>query len=187
VLEIVEAIDGTAPPFLCQEIRQQGTGALPPEQCTKLDLVREMFRIAEGEALGYGDPQVRGHAIQFRIYAEDPRRGFTPAPGTVRVWRPPSGPGVRLDPGVRQGSQVAGEFGTLLAKLIVTGASRVEALERARRALGEFEVDAVTTTLPFHRWVVTDEEFAPSDPGRPFSIHTGWIESAYRASYQADD
>jgi len=155
------------------------------EEVAGLDLVRETFRIAEGEALGYGDPQVRGHAIQFRIYAEDPGQGFTPTPGTVRAWHPPSGPGVRLDPGVRQGSRVAGEFGTLLAKLIVTGASRAEALERARRALGEFEVGGVTTSLPFHRRVVTDGAFVPSDPGRAFSIHTGWIESAYQASGEA--
>jgi len=152
------------------------------EEVAGLDLVRETFRIAEGMVLGYGDPQVRGHALQFRIYAEDPGRGFRPARGTVRDWLPPSGPGVRLDPGARQGSQVATAFGTLLAKLIVTGASRAEALQRARRALGEFEVDGVATNLPFHRWVVTNEAFAPSGPGLPFSVHAGWIESEYPAS-----
>jgi acetyl-CoA/propionyl-CoA carboxylase, biotin carboxylase, biotin carboxyl carrier protein len=149
------------------------------EEVAGLDLVRETFRIAAGEALGYGDPRGRGHALQFRIYAEDPSRGFRPARGTVRAWRPPSGPGVRLDPGARQGSRVTPAFGTLLAKLIVTGASRAEALQRARRALGEFEVDGVATSLPFHRWAVTDEAFAPSDPARPFSVHTGWVESEY--------
>ena len=109
--------------------------------------------------------------MQFRIYAEDPGRGFAPARGTVRVWRPPSGPGVRLDPGARQGSRVAAAFGTLLAKLIVTGASRTEALQRARRALGEFEVAGVATSLPFHRRAVTHEAFAPPDPRRSFSVH----------------
>jgi len=149
------------------------------EEVTGLDLVGETFRIAAGEALGYGDPPARGHALQFRIYAEDPGCGFAPARGTVRAWRPPSGPGVRLDPAVRQGSRVAGAFGTLLAKLIVTGASRAQALARARRALAEFEVSGVPTSLPFHRWAVASEEFAPSDPGRPFTVHAGWAESAY--------
>jgi acetyl-CoA/propionyl-CoA carboxylase, biotin carboxylase, biotin carboxyl carrier protein len=152
------------------------------EEVAGLDLVRETFRIAEGDALGSGDPQVRGHAFQFRIYAEDPDRGFAPARGIVRAWRPSSGPGVRLDSGVEQGSVVAAAFGTLLAKLIVTGASRAEALQRARRALHEFEVAGVTTSLPFHRRLVTDEAFAPPDPGGPFSVHTGWIESKYPAS-----
>jgi acetyl-CoA/propionyl-CoA carboxylase, biotin carboxylase, biotin carboxyl carrier protein len=156
------------------------------EQVTGLDLVLETFRIAEGGALGYGDPQVRGHALQFRIYAEDPGHGFAPTRGTVRTWRPPSGPGVRLDSGVEQGSVIAPAFGTLLAKLIVTGASRAEALRRARRALHEFEVAGVTTSLPFHRRLVTDEAFAPPDPGRPFSVHTGWIESKYPASVPPD-
>jgi acetyl-CoA/propionyl-CoA carboxylase, biotin carboxylase, biotin carboxyl carrier protein len=149
------------------------------EEVTGLDLVRETFRIAEGEPLGYGDPPVRGHALQFRIYAEDPGRGFAPARGTVRAWRPPSGPGVRLDPAARPGTRVAGAFGTLLAKLIVTGASRAQALARARRALAEFEVRGVPTSLPFHRWAVASEEFAPSVPGRPFSVHAGWVESTY--------
>ena len=97
----------------------------------------------------------------------------------VRAWRPPSGPGVRLDPAAWPGSRVDGAFGTLLAKLIVTGASRSQALQRARRALGEFEIGGVPTSLPFHRWAVTNEEFAPPDPGRPFSVHAGWVESAY--------
>jgi acetyl-CoA/propionyl-CoA carboxylase, biotin carboxylase, biotin carboxyl carrier protein len=154
------------------------------EEVAGLDLVRETFRIAAGEPLGYGDPRVRGHAMQFRIYAEDPGRGFAPARGTVRVWRPPSGPGVRLDPGARQGSRVAAAFGTLLAKLIVTGASRTEALQRARRALGEFEVAGVMTSLPFHRWAVTHEAFAPPDPRRPFSVHADWVESAYPPARQ---
>ena len=152
------------------------------EEVTGLDLVRESFRIAEGGALGYGDPEVRGHALQFRIYAEDPGRGFAATGGTVRAWRPPSGPGVRLDSGTEQGSVVAPAFGTLLAKLIVTGASRDEALRRARRALREFEVAGLATSLPLHRALVTDEAFAPSDPGQPFSVHAGWIESVYPVS-----
>jgi acetyl-CoA/propionyl-CoA carboxylase, biotin carboxylase, biotin carboxyl carrier protein len=147
------------------------------EEVTGLDLVRESFRIADGGALGPGDPEVRGHALQFRIYAEDPGRGFALARGTVRTWRPPSGPGVRLDSGTEQGSVVAPAFGTLLAKLIVTGASRAEALQRARRALHEFEITGLATSLSLHRALVTDEAFAPSDPARQFSVHTGWIGS----------
>jgi len=147
------------------------------EEVTGLDLVRESLRIADGGALRPGDPQGRGHALQFRIYAEDPARGFAPARGTVRTWRPPSGPGVRLDSGAEQGSVVTPAFGTLLAKLIVTGASRAEALQRARRALHEFEITGLATSLPLHRALITDEAFAPSDPARPFSVHTGWIGS----------
>jgi acetyl-CoA/propionyl-CoA/long-chain acyl-CoA carboxylase, biotin carboxylase, biotin carboxyl carrier protein len=152
------------------------------EEVAGLDLVLESFRIAAGGALSHGDPDVRGHALQFRIYAEDPGRGFAPTRGTVRAWRPPSGPGVRLDSGTEQGSVVAPAFGTLLAKLIVTGATRDEALRRARRALHEFAVAGMATSLPLHRTLVTDEEFAPPDPGQPFSVHTGWIESSYPAS-----
>jgi acetyl-CoA/propionyl-CoA carboxylase, biotin carboxylase, biotin carboxyl carrier protein len=146
------------------------------EEIAGLDLVRETFRLAEGEPLGYGDRNVRGHAIQFRIYAEDPGRGFAPAAGTVRDWRLPSGPGVRLDPAVGPGSVIVPAFGTLLAKLTVTGAARAEALQRACRALREFEVDGVATNLPFFRRLVIDEEFAPADPRRPFAVHAGWIE-----------
>ena len=152
------------------------------EEVAGLDLVREGFRIAEGESLGYGDPPPRGHALQFRVYAEDPGRGFAPARGRVRAWRPPSGPGVRLDSGTRQGSVVVPALGTLLAKLIVTGSSRAQALQRARRALREFEVAGVATTLPLFRKLVTDEAFAPQDPGQPFAVHAGWIESRYPAS-----
>jgi acetyl-CoA/propionyl-CoA carboxylase biotin carboxyl carrier protein len=147
------------------------------EEVAGLDLVRETFRLAEGEPLGFADSQVRGHAIQFRIYAEDPGRGFAPTHGTVRDWRLPSGPGVRLDPAVGPGSVVVPAFGTLLAKLTVTGASRAEALQRARRALREFEVDGVATSLPFYRRLVIDEAFAPADLRQPFTVHTGWIES----------
>jgi acetyl-CoA/propionyl-CoA carboxylase biotin carboxyl carrier protein len=157
------------------------------EEIAGLDLVRETFRLARGEPLGYPDRHVRGHAVQFRIYAEDPGRGFAPAPGTMRDWRLPSGPGVRLDPAVGPGSVVVPAFGTLLAKLIVTGASRAEALQRARRALREFEVDGVATSLPFYRGLVVDEAFAPSDPRRPFAVHAGWIESRYSAGSAPPD
>jgi acetyl-CoA/propionyl-CoA carboxylase, biotin carboxylase, biotin carboxyl carrier protein len=149
------------------------------EEVTRIDLVREMFRLAEGEVLGYGDPPVQGHAIEFRIYAEDPDHGFAPTQGMVTTWRPPSGPGVRLDSGVEQGSVVGSEFGSLLAKLIVTGATRVQALERARRALGEFEVAGVPTGLPFYRALVANAAFAPADAAEPFTVHTRWIETEY--------
>jgi acetyl-CoA/propionyl-CoA carboxylase, biotin carboxylase, biotin carboxyl carrier protein len=147
------------------------------EEVTGIDLVREMFRLADGEPLGYEDPRVHGHSIEFRIYAEDPGRGFSRASGTLTTWRPPSGPGVRLDSGVEQGSVAGSEFGSLLAKLIVTGATRVQALERSRRALGEFEVAGVPTGLPFHRALVAGEAFAPADAARPFTVHTRWIET----------
>jgi len=152
------------------------------EEVAGLDLILESFRIAEGGAVGHGDQRIRGHSVQFRIYAEDPGRGFARTRGTVRAWRAPSGPGVRLDSGTEQGSVVVPAFGTLLAKLIVTGASRDEALRRARRALHEFEVAGMSTSLPLHRALVTDKAFAPPDPGQPFSVHTGWIESTYPLS-----
>jgi acetyl-CoA/propionyl-CoA carboxylase, biotin carboxylase, biotin carboxyl carrier protein len=155
------------------------------EEVTGLDLVRETFRLAVGDPLGYGDPPVRGHALQFRIYAEDPARGFAPARGTVRGWRLPSGPGVRLDVGAGPGSAIVPALGTLLAKLIVTGASRAEALQRARRALHEFEVAGVATSLPLLRGLVSEEAFAPPGPGRRFSVHAGWVESDYLASQSA--
>jgi acetyl-CoA/propionyl-CoA carboxylase, biotin carboxylase, biotin carboxyl carrier protein len=149
------------------------------EEVAGIDLIREQFRIADGEELGYDDPPLRGHSIEFRINGEDPGRGFFPAPGTVTVWRPPSGPGVRLDSGVSAGSTVPQAFDSLLAKLIVTGASRTEALARARRALAEFEIDGMATALPFHRAVVDDPAFAPSDPQTPFTVHTRWIETEF--------
>jgi acetyl/propionyl-CoA carboxylase alpha subunit len=110
-----------------------------------------MFRIADGEELGYGDPELRGHSIEFRINGEDPGRGFLPAPGVVSTFRPPTGPGVRLDSGVEQGAVIGQNFDSLLAKLIVTGRTRTEALERSRRALAEFEIDGMPTALTFHR------------------------------------
>jgi acetyl-CoA/propionyl-CoA carboxylase, biotin carboxylase, biotin carboxyl carrier protein len=145
------------------------------EEVTGIDLVREMFRIAEGEPLGYDDPPARGHSIEFRINAEDPGRNFMPAPGTITTWDPPSGPGVRLDAGYAAGMTVPQVFDSLIAKLIVTGASRTQALQRAARALGEFEVGGMPTVLPFHRAVVTDPAFA----GEPLRVHTRWIETEF--------
>jgi acetyl-CoA/propionyl-CoA carboxylase, biotin carboxylase, biotin carboxyl carrier protein len=147
------------------------------EEVTGLDLVREMFRIADGEPLGYDDPPARGHSIEFRINAEDPGRNFLPAPGTITTWNPPSGPGVRLDSGYASGQTVPQVFDSLIAKLIVTGASRTQALQRAARALAEFEVGGMPTVLPFHRAVVADPAFA----GEPLRVHTRWIETEFAA------
>jgi acetyl-CoA/propionyl-CoA carboxylase biotin carboxyl carrier protein len=149
------------------------------EEVTGMDLVREQFRIAAGEPLGYDDPEVRGHSIEFRINGEDPGRGFLPAPGSLTRWAPPSGPGVRLDGGFGKGDVIGGNFDSLLAKLIVTGHDRQQALERSRRALAEFEVDGMPTALPFHRAVVADPAFAPADPSTPFAVHTRWIETEF--------
>ena len=149
------------------------------EEVSGLDLVRETLRIAQGEPLGFGEVGSRGHALQFRVYAEDPSQGFAAGSGTVRAWHPPSGPGVRVDSGTAAGTVVDPAFGTLLAKLIVTGASRHQALRRAGQALQEFEVAGVATSLPLYRRLIEDEEFAPRDPGRPFAVHTGWLEARY--------
>lgn len=148
------------------------------EEVSGIDLVREMFRIADGEELGYGDPVLRGHSIEFRINGEDPGRGFLPAPGTVTKFAPPTGPGVRLDTGVESGSVIGPAWDSLLAKLIVTGATREQALQRAARALAEFEVEGMATAIPFHRAVVTDPAFAPTD-GSPFTVFTRWIETEF--------
>src|SRR3954451_22721752 len=148
------------------------------EEVTRIDLVREMFRIAAGEPLGYDDPEVRGHSIEFRINGEDPGRNFLPTPGPVSVWRTPSGPGVRVDSGVEVGSVIGQSFDSLLAKLVITGRDRTQAIERSRRALAEFTVAGMPTVLPFHRAVVSDPAFAPAD-GQPFSVHTRWIETEF--------
>lgn len=145
------------------------------EEVTGIDLVREMFRIADGEELGYDDPAVRGHSFEFRINGEDPGRGFLPAPGTVTLFAPPSGPGVRLDAGVETGSVIGPAWDSLLAKLIVTGRDRKQALERARRALAEFKVEGMATAIPFHQAVVTDPDFT----SEPFRVYTRWIETAF--------
>ena len=145
------------------------------EETTRVDLVREMFNIADGGRIGFDDPAPQAHAIEFRINGEDPGRGFLPAPGTVTRWEPPAGPGVRVDSGVTAGSVVGGNFDSLLAKLIVTGADRRQALERSRRALDEFVVEGMATALPFHRAVVRDPAFTDE----PFRIHNRWIETEF--------
>ena len=147
------------------------------EEVTGIDLVREQFRIAEGGTLGYGDPPPVGHSFEFRINGEDPGRDFLPTPGPVRVLRFPGGPGVRVDSGVTTGDTISGAFDSLLAKLIVTGASREDALERSRRALDEFEVAGLPTVLPFHRKVVRDPAFTAVN-GR-FGVSTRWIETEF--------
>jgi len=153
------------------------------EEVTGIDLVREMFRIAEGEPLGYDDPPARGHSIEFRINAEDPARNFLPAPGTITAWNPAAGPGVRVDSGYGAGMTVPQVFDSLIAKLIVTGASRTEALQRSARALAEFEVGGMPTVLPFHRAVVADPAFA----GEPLRVHTRWIETEFDVPMPAQD
>jgi acetyl-CoA/propionyl-CoA carboxylase biotin carboxyl carrier protein len=147
------------------------------EEVTGIDLVREMFRVAAGEELGYDDPEVRGHSIEFRINAEDGGRGFLPAPGTLTRWSPPSGPGVRVDGGYEVGETVPGAFDSLVAKLVVTGRDRTQALERSRRALDEFVVDGMPTVVPFHRVVVDDPAFVGD--GETFGVFTSWIETEF--------
>ena len=146
------------------------------EEVTGIDLVREMFRIANGEELGYDDPEISGHSIEFRINAEDPGRGFLPAPGTLTKWHAPSGPGIRLDGGYDQGETVPGSFDSLVAKLIVSGRDRTQALERSRRALKEFIVEGMPSAVPFHQAVVSDPAFVGTDG---FKVHTRWIETEF--------
>ena len=152
------------------------------EQVTGLDLVREMFRIADGEPLGYGDPVVTGHSIEFRINAEDAGRNFLPAPGILTTWRPPSGPGVRIDDGYLAGMSVPGSFDSLIAKIIVSGADRKQALERSRRALKELVIEGMPTVVPFHRAVLEDPAYT-ADDGR-FGVHTRWIETEFNGNIQ---
>ncbi|MCU1564517.1 MAG: acetyl-/propionyl-CoA carboxylase subunit alpha, partial [Arthrobacter sp.] len=147
------------------------------EEVTGIDLVREQFRLARGEELGYGDPEVRGHSIEFRITGEDPGRNFMPAPGTITVLKNPTGPGVRIDSGVEEGDVISGNFDSMLSKLIVTGATRRQALERSRRALGEMVVEGIPTVIPFDLAVVTNPDFAPAEG--PFKVHTRWIETEF--------
>jgi acetyl-CoA/propionyl-CoA carboxylase, biotin carboxylase, biotin carboxyl carrier protein len=147
------------------------------EEVTGLDLVREMFRIAEGEPLGYDDPLVSGHSIEFRINSEDAGRNFMPAPGTLTAWRPPSGPGVRVDEGYLNGMTVPGSFDSLIAKIIITGANRKQALQRSRRALKELVIEGMPTVVPFHLAVLDDPAFSAED-GR-FGVHTRWIETEF--------
>jgi acetyl-CoA/propionyl-CoA carboxylase biotin carboxyl carrier protein len=179
--EFLVAQDGTVS-FLEVNTRLQVEHPVS-EEVSGIDLVREMFRIADGEELGYDDPGLRGHSIEFRINAEDPGRNFLPAPGTITAWRPPSGPGVRLDAGYGPGMTVPQAFDSLIAKLIITGASRAEALQRARRALAEFEIGGMPTVLPFHRAVVRDPAFT----AEPFTVHTRWIETEFAGRIPPQD
>lgn len=154
------------------------------EETSGIDLVREMFRIAEGQELRYqDDPEPRGHSIEFRINGEDAGRNFLPAPGTVTAISYPAGPGVRVDAGVESGSVIGGQFDSLLAKLIVTGVDRQQALERSRRALAEFTVEGMATVLDFHRVVVEDPAFAADDLDG-FTVHTRWIETEWDNTVQ---
>jgi len=147
------------------------------EETTGIDLVREQFRIAAGEKLRFTeDPQPRGHSIEFRINGEDAGRNFLPAPGTVTKLRLPSGPGVRVDTGIEEGTVIGGQFDSLLAKVIVTGSDRQNALERSRRALDEMQVEGMATVLPFHRLIVRDPAFTAEDG---FAVHTRWIETEW--------
>ncbi|MFM7499382.1 MAG: acetyl/propionyl/methylcrotonyl-CoA carboxylase subunit alpha [Actinomycetota bacterium] len=171
--EFLVGLDGTIS-FLEVNTRLQVEHPVS-EEVTGLDLVREQFRIAAGERLSFSDPEIRGHSIEFRINGEDPGKNFLPTPGVITAWKTPSGPGVRVDSGFTTGDVISGNFDSLLAKLIVTGSTRAQALERARRALDEFVVDGIATALPFHRAVVRDGAFT-SDP---FRVFTGWIESEF--------
>ena len=147
------------------------------EEVTGIDLVREMFRIAAGEALGYADPAVRGHSLEFRINGEDPGRNFLPAPGRLDTFILPEGPGVRVDTGFKQGDEIGGNFDSLLAKIIITGATRMQAIERARRALKEFKVEGIATATTFHEVVVNEPDFIAADGN--FKVHTRWIETEF--------
>ncbi|MBK9738030.1 MAG: biotin/lipoyl-binding protein [Actinobacteria bacterium] len=175
--EFLVGLDGTIS-FLEVNTRLQVEHPVT-EEVAGIDLVREQFRIAEGGVIDYDDPVLRGHSFEFRINGEDPGRNFMPAPGALKVWNLPTGPGIRVDSGFRAGDTIGGNFDSLLAKLIVTGKDRAEALDRARRALDEFEVDGIATALTFHRVVVRDPAFAPVNPDDAFSIHTRWIETEF--------
>lgn len=145
------------------------------EEVTGIDLVRQQFRIAMGEELGFDDPEIRAHSFEFRINGEDPGRSFLPAPGRLTQWQIPTGPGVRVDAGFKNGDTIGGNFDSLLAKLIVTGATREEAVQRARRALSEFKVGGLATALPFHRAIMEDPAFTEN-----FTIHTSYIENEFK-------
>lgn len=181
-VEFLVAADGTVA-FLEVNTRLQVEHPIT-EETTGIDLVQEQFRIADGEALRItADPEPRGHSFEFRLNAEDVGRGFLPSPGTIAEFHAPTGPGIRLDTGVRSGSFVAPQFDSLLAKLIVTGADRQQALRRARRALAEIEITGVATVLPFHRAVLESPDFT-SETG--LGIHTRWIETDFADRIPAD-
>ena len=170
--EFLVGLDGTIS-FLEVNTRLQVEHPVS-EEVTGIDLVRQQFRIAMGEALGFEDPVVRGHSIEFRINGEDPGRSFLPAPGRITEWQIPTGPGVRVDAGFRKGDLIGGNFDSLLAKLIVTGATREEAIQRSRRALAEFEVQGLATALPFHRAILEDPNYTEN-----FKVYTSYIENEF--------
>jgi len=181
-VEFLVAADGTVA-FLEVNTRLQVEHPIT-EETTGIDLVQEQFRIAAGESLRItDDPAPRGHSFEFRLNAEDVGRGFLPSPGTVDEFSGPTGPGIRLDTGVRSGSFVPPQFDSLLAKLIVTGADRQQALRRARRALAEINITGVATVLPFHRAVLESPDFT-SETG--LGIHTRWIETDFADRVPAD-
>ena len=148
------------------------------EEISGLDLVREQFRIARGEKIEEKDPVLRGHSFEFRINGEDAGRSFMPAPGTIEKLTVPTGPGVRWDSGFVAGDVIGGNFDSMLAKLIVTGADREQALQRARRALAELTIEGMPTVIPFHRVILDDPAFAPAEGGE-FKVHTRWIETEF--------
>jgi acetyl-CoA/propionyl-CoA carboxylase biotin carboxyl carrier protein len=150
------------------------------EETTGVDLVIEQLRIADGLPLSFSEtPVPRGHSFEFRINAEDPGKGFLPTPGLIGEFLPPFGPGVRLDSGVTSGSRVPSQFDSMMAKLIVTGATREQAIARARRALAEFNIEGIASVLPFHRAVMDHADFTGSDH---FAVHTRWIETDFAQS-----
>ena len=156
------------------------------EEITGIDLVREQFRIAEGGLIDYEDPSHHGHSIEFRINGEDPGRGFLPTPGPIHSVRFPGGPGVRVDSGITTGDVITGAFDSLLAKLIITGATRQDAIEKARRALSEFEITGLPTVIPFHRAIVDEPAFSGSDK-KDFRVHTRWIETEFTTEIEPWD
>jgi len=156
------------------------------EEVTGIDLVREQFRIAEGGVLDYDDPPRHGHSIEFRINGEDPGRGFLPTPGPVHSVRFPGGPGIRVDSGITTGDVITGAFDSLLAKLIVTGLTRKDAIEKARRALKEFEITGLPTVIPFHRTILEEPAFVATN-AKEFAIHTRWIETEFRTEIEPWD
>ncbi len=170
--EFLVGLDGTIS-FLEVNTRLQVEHPVS-EEVTGIDLVRQQFRIAQGESLGFGDPEIRGHSIEFRINGEDPGRGFLPAPGQITDWQLPTGPGVRVDAGFRKDDSIGGNFDSLLAKLIVTGSTREEAIERSKRALAEFKVEGLATALPFHRAILEDENYTKN-----FKVYTSYIENEF--------
>ncbi|WP_032020022.1 biotin carboxylase N-terminal domain-containing protein [Acinetobacter baumannii] len=146
------------------------------EETSKVDLVVEQIRVAQGEVLSIKEtPKAQGHAIEFRINAEDPARGFIPAFGVLSLFEAPFGHGVRVDTGVRTGSLVSSHFDSLMAKLIVSGPTREVAIARAKRALKQFKIEGVASVLDFHRAVLNEPGFTDE-----FNVHTRWIENDFK-------